>query len=99
MRVNDRSPLGPAAAEAGRTPETQKPDPGHGPRLIADSGGDRVELSSVLGRLSHAISSFGTQQANRVAALTANYQAGRYRPDSLATSRGMISEAVVTERA
>jgi len=99
MRVNDRNPLGPVAAETGRTPETQKPDPGQGPVPTADSGGDRVELSSVLGRLSLAISSFGAQQASRVTALTADYQAGRYLPDSLATSRGMISEAAAIEGA
>jgi len=99
MRINDRNTLGPAASEAGRTAETQKIDWGDSSRQAkVNSGGDRVELSSTLGRLSQAISSADSQRASRVQSLAADYQAGKYRPNAAATSRGMISEALSTGR-
>jgi hypothetical protein len=53
-----------------------------------------VELSSNLGRLSQAISSFSSQRAERVQSLAAEYQSGSYRPDAQATSRAMITDAL-----
>jgi hypothetical protein len=44
--------------------------------------------------LSQTLSSFHQDRANRVQALAAQYQSGNYRPDSAATSRGMVSEAL-----
>ncbi|PWU01395.1 MAG: hypothetical protein C5B51_23055 [Terriglobia bacterium] len=85
--------------ETGRTQETQKTDHSHGSRPAADASGDRVELSSTLGRIAHAISSFNAQRSNKIQSLTAEYQAGRYRPDSSATSRAMISDSLGAERA
>jgi hypothetical protein len=57
-------------------------------------GGDRVEFSAGLGQLSRAISSYGSQRTGQVEALTALYQSGNYVPDSGATSRSMIAEAL-----
>jgi anti-sigma28 factor (negative regulator of flagellin synthesis) len=95
MRVNDRNALGSAAAETGRAQETQKTGREEGARSgRADSSGDRVELSSNLGRLSQAISSFSSQRAERVQSLAAEYQSGSYRPDAQATSRAMITDAL-----
>jgi len=100
MRVNDRNTTGAAPAQTGRAQETQKPSRGAPTTQAAGAhtGGDRVELSSTLGRLSHAISSFSAQRASRVHALTADYQTGRFRADSRATSRGVVSEALAAER-
>lgn len=100
MRVQDRTSLGPAAAETGRTPETQKSGRDSTGRsgAVGSADGDRVELSSTLGRLSQAIATHTTQRAQRVQALAAEYQSGRYRPNSAATSRGLISEALSAER-
>jgi hypothetical protein len=100
MRVNDRNTTGVPASQTGRAQETQKPDRGGTTtsKVSGDSGGDRVELSSTLGRLSHAISSFSTQRASRVQALTADYRAGRFQADSRATSRGVVSEALAAGR-
>jgi len=95
MRVDDRNNIGPAAPETGRTQETQKIDRASTARTGAlESGGDRVEFSSSLGRLAQAISADGARRASRVQTLAAAYQAGRYQPDSQATSQGMIDEAV-----
>ena len=95
MRVNDRNALGSAAAETARAQETQKTGREESARSgKTDSSGDRVELSSNLGRLSQAISSFTSQRAERVQSLAAEYQSGRYRPDAAATSRAMITDAL-----
>jgi anti-sigma28 factor (negative regulator of flagellin synthesis) len=100
MRVNDRNTTETPASQTGRAQETQKPDRGGTttPAASGDSGGDRVELSSTLGRLSQAISSFSAQRASRVQALTADYQTGRLQADSGATSRGVVSEALAAGR-
>jgi hypothetical protein len=97
MRVDDRNNMGPVAPETGRTPETQKPDrAGSAGSGTIDSGGDRVEFSTSLGRLAQAISTDSAQRASRVQALAVSYETGRYHADSQATSRGIISEALAT---
>jgi anti-sigma28 factor (negative regulator of flagellin synthesis) len=97
MRVYDTNLTGASAAETGRAQESQKLDR-NGPAKSSSpgtvSGGDRVELSGALGRLSKSISSFHQNRANRVEALTARYQSGKYQPDSLATSHAMVSESL-----
>jgi hypothetical protein len=55
-----------------------------------------VEFSSTLGRLSQALAVSGSERASRVQALAAQYQSGNYQPNSLATSRSIISEALAT---
>jgi hypothetical protein len=40
------------------------------------------------------MSADGSARANRVQALAFEYQSGTYRPDSAATSRGMVAEAL-----
>ncbi|SRR5579883_331965 len=96
MRIQDHTSLGPSAAQAGRTAETQKPERGGaapaGPASSPD--GDHVELSSALGRLSQAVAADGARRAHRVQALSADYQGGRFRPDSLATSRALVADAL-----
>jgi hypothetical protein len=95
MRIQDRTSLGPSAAQTGRSAETQKA--GHdstGKTSGAGSAdGDRVELSSTLGRLAQAIGTYANQRAERVQALANDYQAGRFRPNSHATSRALVAEA------
>jgi hypothetical protein len=51
-------------------------------------------LSGTLSRLSRTLTTFETTQANRVQALAVQYQSGNYRPDSAATSKGLVSEAM-----
>jgi hypothetical protein len=96
MKVYDSNLTGTTAAQAGRSQETQKPDQTDNTRFhqAGSRSEDRVELSSTLGRLSKAMAAYGSSRASQVQALAAQYQAGRYRPDSLATSRGMVSEAL-----
>jgi len=96
MRIQDRTSLGTPATQTGRTSETQRAGRDNtgqtGAAGAAD--GDRVELSSTLGRLSQAIAAHGAQRADRVHALSTDYQAGRFRPNSVATSRAIVTEAL-----
>ena len=86
---------GAAAAGAGRTQETQKSGQASGGKGVTAAGtDDRVEFSSTLGRLSKAISAYGNSRSSRIEALAAQYQNGAYRPDSAATAKGMVAEAV-----
>ena len=91
--------MGPSAAQAGRATDTPKTGPdGAGKTLGARSAdGDRVELSSTLGRLAQAISTYGNHRAERVQALAGDYQAGRFRPNIQATSRAIIAQALAAQ--
>ena len=100
MRVNDRSLTGATPAESGRAHETGKSSRNQEVRdgtAAATGNGDRVELSSTLETLSRAMSAFGSERANRVQALAAQYQSGSYHADSVATARGILSEALLTD--
>jgi anti-sigma28 factor (negative regulator of flagellin synthesis) len=100
MRVDDRKPTGAAAAEPGRIHETEKSKRNLGVRTgtpATDNTGDRVELSSTLKAVARAMSAFGSERANRVPALAAQYQSGSYYADSAATANSMVSEALLAE--
>ena len=100
MKIYDSNLTGASPAEAARTQESQKLDrkgPGQSPLQGGVNSPDRVEFSGALGRLSKALSSFGQDRASRVQSLAAQYQSGKYQPDSLATSRAMISHALDVE--
>lgn len=98
MKIYDLNLTGGAsAAQTGRAQQTQQADhAGHtkAPGAGAGGTGDRVEFSSTLGRLSQALAADGASRAARVSALAAQHQSGNYRPDSAATSHGMVSEAL-----
>jgi hypothetical protein len=47
-----------------------------------------------LNRLSRALTTFESSRASRIQTLAAEYQKGNYKPDTLATSRGMVSDAL-----
>jgi len=93
MKVYDR---GLTAAETGQTQDVQKlsNSAGRSATKGADAGGDRVEFSGNLGRLSRTLSAFESSRASRVQALAAQYQTGKYVPNSAAISRGMLSDAL-----
>jgi len=97
MRVYDVNLTSTSVAGSGRAQDTQKAgQAGNSPAGGAGTAatGDHVEFSSTLGRISQALAADGSGRASQVQALAAQYQSGRYQPDSLAISRGMISEAL-----
>lgn len=98
MKVFDRNLTPASAPESGRTQETGRSERGDGVARSGSSGaggsGDRVELSGTLSSLARALTGFSAGRAERVAQLASAYRAGTYRPDSVATSRGMIADAL-----
>ena len=100
MRVDDRNLAGATPAQSGRTQQTGKSTRNQAVptgTAAADRTGDRVELSTTLETFSRAMSAFGSERANRVQALAAQYQSGGYHADSAATARGMVSDALLAE--
>jgi len=47
-----------------------------------------------MSQLSRALATFESTRANRVQALAVEYQSGKYKPDPVATSKGLVSEAL-----
>ncbi len=96
MRIYDLNLTGTPAAETGRTHETQRPEQAESQRTsrVTDKNSDRVEFSSTLGKLSRAISAQDFSRAAHVEALAAQFQSGKYQPNALGASRGMVSEAL-----
>jgi hypothetical protein len=96
MRIYDRNLTGAAGTETGRAQETHRSEGGSGGSrgAAAGQGGDRVEFSQTLGRLSQALAHNDSAHAARLQALTASYQSGNYHPDSSAVSRAMVADAL-----
>lgn len=96
MKIYDRNLTGTSASETGRTQETQKAgNTGSGKSVSGlDGSSDRVEFSGTMGQLSRAVATFESTRADRLQTLAAAYQSGTYRSDSLATSKGMVAEAM-----
>jgi hypothetical protein len=64
------------------------------PSGSGSGSGDRVELSSGLASVSRALSSYHSDRAGKVRELTMQFQSGNYQPNSLATSQGMVADAL-----
>jgi hypothetical protein len=100
MKIYDTNLTGSSASETGRAQETQKLHRAGTDKTPArggvDGSSDRVEFSGTLSRLSRALTTFESSRASRIQTLAAEYQKGSYKPDSAATSKGMVSEALST---
>jgi len=100
MRIYDTNLTGTSRAEWGRAHESQKlSSTGTGKTPAGgglDGSTDRVEFSGTLSRLSRALTTFESSRTNRIQTLAAEYQKGNYKPDSLAISRGIVSDALST---
>jgi anti-sigma28 factor (negative regulator of flagellin synthesis) len=96
MRINNGNTAG--AAETAGAQNAQKSGRGGGASSgDLDPNSDQVEFSSSLGRLSRAVSNDSAQRQSRVQAMAAQYQSGRYQPNSLAVGRAMVADAVNAE--
>ena len=92
MKVTSQDVSQSGVAGAGGAHDAHK-SAGSGGTNKSSSGGDHVDFSSALGSLSRAMSSDSSGRHSKVQALAAQYQAGSYTPDSMAISRGLVSEA------
>jgi hypothetical protein len=61
---------------------------------IAGGGGDQVAISSLSGNIAASAAALASQHASRVSQLAALYGKGAYQPDSLQTSRALVSAAM-----
>jgi hypothetical protein len=96
MKIYDNNLTGTSASESARAQELQKAG-GSGSAKSGKTGstaGDSVEFSGALGTLSRLLSSSDNSRAARVQSLAAQYQSGKYQPDSMATSQSMITESL-----
>jgi hypothetical protein len=97
MKIFDRSLTGTSASETGRAQETQsvgRAGTGKSPTRGVDGSNDRVEFSGSLSRLSQTLNTFESTRATRVQGLAAEYRSGNYKPNSAATSKGLVADAM-----
>jgi len=94
MKVLDTNLTGTSAAAASPTGSVSKQTGLTGAQAGKPGSGDRVEFSGFAGRLGATLAAQSADRAARVTALARDYQAGRYQPDSLATSRALVSETL-----
>jgi anti-sigma28 factor (negative regulator of flagellin synthesis) len=77
--------------------ESANPNPGHGDVRRTGStgdGGDRVDISSLSGRLLRSLDTGGPERAARFEQLTALVRSGQYQPDAAAISSKIVDEAL-----
>jgi hypothetical protein len=97
MKLNDRGPTPASSVQAQQdVRKLSNTNTGGSVTRDADASRDGVEFSGDLGRLARGLSTYGNSRASHVQALAAQYQSGKYRPDSVATSQGMVREALVS---
>lgn len=97
MRIDDRNLNGAAGLQPGRTTDTQTAERAGstaGSQVSESQGGDRVEISGTAGLVSQALGAGSAQRAQHIQQLAADYRSGNYVPNSLATSRAIIKDAL-----
>jgi anti-sigma28 factor (negative regulator of flagellin synthesis) len=99
MKVYDQNLTGTSVAESGRSQEAQRTGRtgSQAAGTTASGSDDHIELSDTLNSLSRAMSSYSGSRGAKVQALATQYRSGTYHGDSLATSRGMVTEALAAE--
>lgn len=60
----------------------------------AADGGDRVDISTLSGRLLQSLDMDGPERTARIEHLTALVRSGQYQPDAPAISRKIVDEAL-----
>jgi len=97
MRIDDRNLNGVAGLETGRTPDThgsERAGSPSGSQISESRAGDRVEISGTAGLVSQALGTGSAEHAQRIQQLAANYRSGNYQPNSRATSRAIVQDAL-----
>ena len=97
MRVDDRNLNGAAGLQPGRTSGAngaERTGSNSGSQVSESQSGDRIEISGAAGLVSQALHITSSERAQRIQQLTADYRSGNYQPNSLATSRAIIQDAL-----
>ncbi|HWR49750.1 MAG TPA: flagellar biosynthesis anti-sigma factor FlgM [Bryobacteraceae bacterium] len=96
MKVTD------SAITNAQASRVESPTPNTGPggaRRTGSAGdaGDRVDISTLSGRLLSSLDMDGPERAARLEQLSALVKSGRYQPDAPAISRKIVDEALGPE--
>jgi anti-sigma28 factor (negative regulator of flagellin synthesis) len=97
MKVNETSLNQAAASQIGKTQPPAPVQPGGPPKAgqaQPRQPSDQVQLSDFSSRLLQTSEAQSPTRAARVDQLAADYQAGRYQPNSQATSRRIVDDAI-----
>ncbi len=95
MKVNDTTLNQAAASQIGKSQQVQSaPLDGKKTGGSGKLDADQVQLSDLSGQLVRMLSTAFPERTAYVDKLAAQFKAGRYQPDSAATSRAMVAEAV-----
>lgn len=99
MKVNETSLNQAAASQLQKAREAESAKPGAKPASGAQpqQEQDRVHLSDLSARLVEMLGTESPDRVARVDKLAADFKAGRYQPNSQATSRGIINDAIRNE--
>jgi anti-sigma28 factor (negative regulator of flagellin synthesis) len=97
MKVNESSLNQAAASQLGKTQQTAPVKPG-GPAKSGEARSgqpsDQVQLSDLSSRLLQTSGAQSPNRSARVEQLSADYKAGRYQPNSQATSQRIVDDAI-----
>ncbi|MGO9093633.1 MAG: flagellar biosynthesis anti-sigma factor FlgM [Bryobacteraceae bacterium] len=97
MKVNESTLNQAAALQLGKTQQPVPVQPG-GPAKSAGAQpgqpSDQVQLSDLSSRLLQSSGAQSSSRSARVEQLAADYKAGRYQPNSQATSQRMVDDAI-----
>jgi anti-sigma28 factor (negative regulator of flagellin synthesis) len=96
MRIYNDGIAALAASQAAAAESAAQPGSSPQAGLVADSGADQIDISSLSGNVAASAAALAGQQAARVSQLAALYAKGEYQVDSLQLSRALVSEAIAS---
>jgi anti-sigma28 factor (negative regulator of flagellin synthesis) len=97
MRVDERTLSEQTASTASRANESQRiqVDTSASSGASRTASGDRVDLSSLTGRISQAMDALSAQTTQRVSQLQKDVRAGRYQPGADQISHAMVAGGAI----
>lgn len=100
LKINNQIPNNALSAPAGR-PDGAAGQVGAGNKhrlqSVGSVGADRIEISSLTGRIADGLSTESARRSDRVGHLAALYGSGRYSPAPSDVSRALISHALANK--
>jgi anti-sigma28 factor (negative regulator of flagellin synthesis) len=97
MKVDDPNLSGVAGAQTNRTPEAHEANRAGSPsgaRISESAGGDRAEISSLAGRISHAFTTQAAERTQHIAKLAEQYRTGKYNVNARSISKAITKDAI-----
>jgi anti-sigma28 factor (negative regulator of flagellin synthesis) len=95
MRVQDGHLPGLGGSEQVEAQRIERQGSAEAQRFRPGAANDRIEVSTLAGRISGALDSLRTDREMRVEALAQAYQMGTYAADPAAISHALVSDSLV----